>query len=100
MKYELKIEIRDSKKLRSVIEESYFDEKNYGKITKKVPFIIDKDDPLYIVFKGLNNITIRITNEELIEGSIRFIVDESSDVINLFPFSTYCIIENQKYSFY
>jgi hypothetical protein len=101
MKYELKIEYKDKSQLDHVIKQSYFDDGNKGKlIGQKSSLKILKDDPLFIVFKGLNNMTAKILNDDLIDGSVRCVVDESSDVINLFPVNPYCIVEDQKYSFY
>lgn len=101
MKYELKIEIKDKNQLNQVIEESYFKEGTKGKLVgKKSSLKISKDDPLFIVFKGLNNMTAKIINEDLIDGSVRCVVDETSDMISLYPVNPYCIIEDEKYSFY
>ena len=101
MKYELKIEIKDKNQLTQVIEESYFKTGTKGKLVGKQSSIkIDKEDPLFIVFKGLNNMTAKIINDELIDGSVRCVVDETSEVISLFPVNPYCIIEDEKYSFY
>jgi hypothetical protein len=101
MKYELKIEYKDKSQLNQVIEESYFKDGTKGKLVgQKSSIKIIKDDPLFIVFKGLNNMTAKIINEELIDGSVRCVVDETPDIINLYPVNPYCIIEDEKYSFY
>jgi hypothetical protein len=101
MKYELKIEYKDKTQLNKVIEECYFKDGTKGKLVgKKSSIKIEKEDPLFIVFKGLNNITAKIINDELIDGSVRCVVDETSEVINLFPVNPYCIVEDEKYSFY
>ena len=101
MKYELKIEFRDKIELDKVIKESYFDAGQKGKlIGKKSSLKISKDDPLFIVFKGLNNMTAKILNDEIIDGSVRCVVDETDKEIQLFPVNSYCIVEDQKYSFY
>lgn len=101
MKYELKIEFKDKDQLKSVIESSYFEDGTKGKLVgKKESMIINSDDPLFIIFKGLNNITSKILNEDLIDGSLRCVVDEHTDFVRLFPVSNYCIVENEKYSFY
>lgn len=101
MKYELKIEIKDKLQLTKVIEDSYFKNGTKGKLIGKESSIkIHQDDPLFIVFKGLNNMTAKIINEELIDGSVKCVVDENQDEINLFPINSYCIVEDQKYSFY
>jgi hypothetical protein len=100
MKYEMKIEIDRKKELKSVIEKSYFDENNGKLCGKRYSIKIDKKDPIYIMLKGLNNMTVRVTNEELIDGTARFIVDEDDNHVCLIPCSIYCIVENEKYSFY
>lgn len=101
MKYEMKIEFSKKKELDNIIKKSYFDNNN-GKLCGNSQHLkIDKKDPIYIMLKGLNNMTIRITNEEIIDGCMRFVVDgEHENHINLIPCSIYCIIENEKYSFY
>lgn len=101
MKYELKIEFNKNEELKSLIEKSYFEDDTQGKlIGQKESLKIQNDDPLYIIFKGLNNMTVRLHNQELIEGSLRLVVDEHEWGVNLFPCSVYCIVEDQKYSFY
>jgi hypothetical protein len=101
MKYELKIEYRDKIQLDKVIKESYFETGTKGKLMgKKSSLKIDKDDPLFIVFKGLNNMTAKILNDEIIDGSVRCVVDETEQEINLYPVNSYCIVEDEKYSFY
>jgi hypothetical protein len=101
MKYELKIDFKDNKQLEKVIKKTYFDDGNLGKLIGKKEFLtILKNDPLFIVFKGLNNITVRLTNEEMIDGIMRFVVDENDKNIKLYPVNNYCIIEDKKYSFY
>jgi hypothetical protein len=101
MKYELKIEFKDKVQLSQVIQQSYFEDGTQGKLVgKKSHLKIEKEDPLFIVFKGLNNMTAKILNEEVIDGSVRCVVDETEDVINLYPVNPYCIVEDEKYSFY
>jgi hypothetical protein len=101
MKYELKIEFKDNQQLEEVIQKSYFEDGTLGKLVGKKSFItINSDDPLFIVFKGLNNMTVKLINESLIDGIMRFVVDEQQENINLFPINNYCIVEDTKYSFY
>ena len=101
MKYELKIDFKDNKQLEKVIKKSYFDDGNLGKLVGKKEFLtILKNDPLFIVFKGLNNITVKLTNEEMIDGIMRCVVDETDKNIKLYPVNNYCIVEDKKYSFY
>jgi hypothetical protein len=104
MKSEIKIEFSNKKELKKVIEKAYFEEGYLGKLLTKNNFVEvtpEVDDILYTVVKGLNNATIKITNNELIDGSCRFIVDDTGDNPKLFPISMYCIVDdNKKYIFY
>jgi len=100
MKYEMKIEYEKTKELKKVIEKSYFEDNNGKLIGKKESIRIEKEDPIYIMLRGLNNMTVRILNEDLIDGTCRFVVDEHDTHVELYPCSIYCIIENNKYSFY
>jgi hypothetical protein len=101
MKYEIKIEFKDKDQLKKTIDQSYFEDGTRGKLVgKKCSVSIEKDDPLFIVFKGLNNITAKLTNDELIDGSMRCVVDENEDLIKLYPVNNYCVMEDEKYSFY
>lgn len=101
MKYELKIEFKEKEQLKQIIEKSYFEDGTKGKLVgKKAYLTINQDDPLFIVFKGLNNITAKLTNDEIIDGSMRCVVDENGERINLFPVNNYCVVEHEKYSFY
>lgn len=101
MKYELKIEFKDNQQLDQVIQKSYFEDGTLGKLVGKKSYVtIGSEDPLFIIFKGLNNITVKLLNEEMIDGSMRCVVDETESVINLYPVNNYCIVEDKKYSFY
>lgn len=101
MKYELRIEFKQTEELKSTIDQSYFENGNNGKLVgKKAHLTIQKEDPLFIVFKGLNNITAKLTNDDLIDGSMRCVVDENEDRIDLYPVNNYCIVDKEKYSFY
>ena len=104
MKSEIKIEFSNKKELKKIIEEAYFEEGYLGKLLTNSNFIEvtpDVDDILHTVIKGLNNATIKISNEELIDGTCRFIVDDTGDNPKIFPISMYCIVDdNKKYIFY
>ena len=104
MKSEIKIEFSNKKELKKVIEKAYFEEGYLGKLLTKNNFVEvtpEVDDILYTVVKGLNNATIKITNNDLIDGSCRFIVYDTGDNPKLFPISMYCIVDdNKKYIFY
>jgi hypothetical protein len=101
MKYELKIEFKHNQELETVIQKSYFEDGTLGKLVGKKGFVtIKSEDPMFIIFKGLNNMTVKLINEEMIDGSMRCVVDELNDIINLYPINNYCIVEDKKYSFY
>lgn len=97
----MKIEFNDKKQLKQLIEKCYFDENN-GKLKNSDNYlIISKTEPLYIMLRGLNNMTVRITNTQIIDGCSRFVIDESdSETVRLYPCSIYCIVDQGKYSFY
>ena len=100
VKHEIKVELSDSTSIQEIIENAYFEEGQMGKILGKKHYLtIDESDEVnYTIFKGLNNATVKITNE-IIDGSMRFIIDETEGDVRLYPISVYCVKE-QKYSFY
>lgn len=100
-KHEIKIELDKTEQLREVIEKAYFVDGNLGKILGKKHFIKieETDDVNFTIFKGLNNATVKVSNQEIIDGNMRFIVDEESGELRLYPISTYCIKED-RYIFY
>lgn len=102
VKHEIKVELNKTEELKSIIEKAYFEEGFGGKILGKKHYIqIDESDDInYIIFKGLNNATVKIINEEIIDGTMRFLVDDTEDVIKLHPISVYCIKESERYIFY
>ncbi len=101
VKYEVKMELDNSDLLKSLIEKSYFDNGNLGKINGNKNFItIDNTFEIYNELKELTNSSIKISNQEIIDGTIRFMVTEEDDNIKLEPISIYCVKEDDKYSFY
>ena len=100
VKHEIKVEFSDSTTIQTLIEKSYFEEGFKGKILGKKNFLaIDESDEInHTIFKGLNNATVKITNE-IIDGSMRFMVDETEGDVRLYPISIYCVKE-EKYTFY
>lgn len=103
IKHEIKVEFSNSEALKTIIKKAYFDEGQMGKILGKNHFItVDEsiDDVAYTIFKGLNSTTAKITNEEVIDGTMRFMIDENSGEIRLYPISIYCIQEEERYIFY
>lgn len=102
MKSEPKFEFQ-SKNIDKLIQKSYFqgEGNSKGRLSNERNFIeLKKSDDIYNDLKGLNNATVKITNE-LFDGSCRFMVDEISGNLRIYPISLFCIVdENQKYSFY
>jgi hypothetical protein len=101
-KHEIKVEVQNSEEIKSLIQRAYFEEGLQGKILGKNHFLkIDKEDDInYTIFKELNGVTVKITNEELIDGAMRFMVDESEGEVKLYPISIYAINDNGRYIFY
>lgn len=102
MKYEIKVNFSNTEVLKNIIEKAYFQDGFCGKIIGKNHFIkVDEesDDVSYTIFKRLNNTIIKITNE-IIHGTMKFLIDETSGEIRLYPISIYCIKKEDKYSFY
>lgn len=102
IKHEIKVELKNSESLKSIIEKAYFEEGQMGKIVGKKHFIKieESDDVNWTIFNGLNNVTVKITNEEVIDGTMRFVIDETENELRLYPISIYCIKEEEKYIFY
>jgi hypothetical protein len=101
VKYEVKMELDNSDLLKSLIEKSYFDNGNLGKINGNKNFItIDNTFEIYNELKELTNSSIKISNQEIIDGTIRFMVTNENDLVKLEPISIYCVKEEDKYSFY
>ena len=100
IKHEIKVELSDSNSIQELIEKTYFEEGYRGKIVGKKHYLTieEEDDINYTIFKGLNNATVKVMND-IIDGNMRFIVDESNGDIRLYPISIYCIKE-ERYSFY
>lgn len=102
VKHEIKVEIDKTEEIKSLIEKSYYEEGLNGKITGKKNYIVidTKDDINYSIFSGLHNATVKVINEEIIDGTMRFLIDESEGEIRLYPISIYCVKEEEKYIFY
>jgi len=102
VKHEVKVGMTNVEEIRSLIEKAYYEDGDHGKIMGKKHYLVidESDDINYTIFNGLDGATVKIVNEELIDGSMRFMVDESEDEVRLYPISIYCIKEQDKYSFY
>ena len=100
VKHEIKIPFSNGDELKQIIQKAYFEEGDRGKLLGRKNYIKVNDDVNHAIFKGLHNITVKLTNEELIDGSIRFLVEEKDNEIRLYPISIYAIQEEEKYIFY
>jgi hypothetical protein len=102
VKHEIKVELEKSEDLLNLIQKAYFQEGLNGKILGKDYFITiqESDDINWTIFNGLNNATVKISNSDIIDGTMRFIIDETSGEVRLYPISIYCIKEDEKYIFY
>lgn len=101
IKHEIKVELNNSDEIKTIIEKSYFEDGQMGKILGKKHYLTinESDDVNFAIFKGLHNATVKISNQDVIDGNMRFIVDETDGDIKLYPISVYCIKED-KYIFY
>lgn len=100
-KHEIKIEFSNSDMLKTLIEKTYFADNSRGKINGKTNFIsLDETMEEYEILSGLDKATAKICNINSIDGSMRVIIDESYGDLRLYPISTYCIKEANKYIFY
>lgn len=102
IKNEIKVDFSKTEELETLIQKAYFKDGLNGKIAGKNHFIkIPKsDDVNFTIFKDLNNVTAKIHNNDIIDGSMRFVIDETHGDLRLYPISIYCIKENGKYIFY
>jgi hypothetical protein len=102
IKNEIKVDFSNTNQLKDLIETAYFKEGFGGKILGKKHFIkVEESDVVHhTVFKDLNNVTVKIQNEDVIDGSIRMIIDETNGDLRLYPISIYCVKESDKYIFY
>ena len=96
MKYELRLEFKDTKFFIDFIKKSY---KDGVLVDRNQKIVFDKNDPSFSLCKGLTNLSARLYNEDIIDGTLRFIICEEQDNVSLYPCSLYCDYENNKYSF-
>lgn len=102
VKHEIKVELNKSEELRKIIDIAYFEEGFGGKLIGKKHYIsITKEDDInWTIFNGLHNATVKIVCEDVIDGTMRFVIDESEGDVRLYPISIYCIKEEERYIFY
>jgi hypothetical protein len=101
-KHEIRVEIKRTEEIKNLIQLAYFEEGFGGKIIGKKHFLtIPQDDEInWIIFNGLHNSTVKVVNEDIIDGTMRFVIDESEGEVRLYPISIYCIQEEDRYIFY
>lgn len=103
IKHEIKLDCCATEQIKAIIEKAYFQEGLAGKIQGNQNFISlteELDEVAYSVLKGLHNATVKITNGDVIDGSMRFMVDESNGDLRIYPISIYCYEEDGKFCFY
>jgi hypothetical protein len=102
IKHEIKVDFKNSNDLTNLIEKSYFLDGDTGKILKKEHYLkIDESKDIdYSIFKGLDGATVKLLNDDVVDGSMRFMVEEVDSEIRLYPISIYAIKEGNRYSFY
>jgi F0F1-type ATP synthase delta subunit len=102
VKHEIKIELTNTTELSELIKKAYFIEGDSGKILKKKYFVTiePENDIDYSILKGMDGATIKVHNDNVIDGSMRFMVEENEGKIKLFPISIYAVKSNDLYSFY
>jgi hypothetical protein len=102
MKQELRLKFDNDESLKDVIEKTYFDDDNNGKIRGYDNyFLIEKESDIYEQLIGSDNITVKFESDNLVEGFIKCLVKDYNGTIKSYPISIYCIkTENDMYSFY
>jgi hypothetical protein len=102
VKNEIKVDFSNTEELKRIIDKAYFQDGYNGKIIGNTNFIKinESDDIHYTIFKDMNNVTVKLHNTDVIDGSMRFMIDETQGEVRLYPISIYCIKEEDKYIFY
>ncbi len=101
-KHEIRIELKNTNELSELINKAYFIEGDSGKILKKEHYVSVKpeNDVDYSILKGMDGATIKVHNDNIIDGSMRFMVEESESQVKLFPVSIYAVKTDNLYAFY
>ena len=90
MKSEIKVEFNNNEILKHLIQKAYFEEGQKGRLSGQKNYIEltpQVDDILHTIVKGLHNATIKISNQDMIDGTLRFIIEDENNTIKLFPIS-------------
>lgn len=97
-KHEIKVEMKDSDALRSLIESAYTLDGENGTIMgneHRIEINPVLDDEMHRVLTGLHNSTVKVINGDVVDGAIRFMVTEKGGSITISPVSVRCIKEDR-----
>ena len=102
VKHEIKVEMKSSESLSELIERAYDIKDGKGTIKGNrhtIGVCPENDAELHGILTGLHMSTIKVINNDVIEGNLRFMVFEEGSSITLTPISIYCLKE-EKYIFF
>lgn len=102
VKHEIKVEMKSTQALSELIERAYEIADGKGTIRGNrhaLEVCPDVDAELHGILTGLHMSTVKVINNEIIEGNLRFMVFEEGEGITLTPISIYCLKE-EKYIFF
>lgn len=103
MKTEIRINIDNSDMLKEIFENAYFENGSNGRLSNYSDdkLVIEPTHEFYGILTDLTNMECRITNDDIITGTAKFIiVEKNEDGIYLKPTSLFCIKEDGIYNFY
>lgn len=102
VKHEIKVEMKSTDSLLELIERAYDVKDGKGTIKGNrhtLEVCPNNDTELHGILTGLHMSTVKVTNNDIIEGNLRFMIFEEGSSITLTPISIYCIKE-EKYIFF
>lgn len=102
VKHEIRVEMKSTEMLSELIDRAYDIKDGKGAIRGNrhlLEVCPNNDCEMHEILTGLHMSTIRVTNSDIIDGNIRFIVFEEGSTIKLSPVSIYCLKED-KYIFF
>lgn len=102
VKHEIKVEIKNMESLKRLIESAYVingDKGTIGGNRHLLTVCPEYDKDLHSTLTGLHMSTVKVYNNDIVDGTIRFMVFEEGDSITLTPISIYCIKE-ERYIFF
>ena len=99
MKSEIKMEMENTKFLKSFLEKSYRKGKHIG---NKDPLVIDKfiDPGFFLSLHEMDNIVIRVMNKDIIDVFLRAIVEQGKKEIRVYPISINFTEDDGRYNFF